>query len=87
MSGKAQVLTITKETQQVAQYLQEKFQNLRVGGDGRDIQSPAEWSLEYLIECDLAANIIWRAFQHQSKSSIFLLRNEPVIMKGMYRFN
>lgn len=71
MFGKAQVLAITKDTEQVAQYLQKKFQNLRVGGDGRDVPSPAEWSLEYLIESDLAANIIWRAFQNRSKSSLF----------------
>jgi len=71
MFGKAQVLEITEDTEDVARYLQDKFQNLRVGGDGKDIQSPTKWSLEYFIEADLAANIIWKAFQNQSEFCTF----------------
>ena len=66
MFGQQEALAITKGMEQVAQYMQDKFQNLRVSGDGTDIWSPTEWSLEYLIEVDLAANSIWRSFQNQS---------------------
>ena len=66
MFGQQEALAITKETEQVARYMQDKFQNLQVSGDGTDIRSLTEWSLEYLIEVDLAANIIWRSFQNQS---------------------
>ena len=87
MFGQQEALAITKETEQVARYMQDKFQNLRVSGDGTDIRSPTEWSLEYLIEVDLAANIIWRSFQNQSKLSKIFPLHDSVVLTKEYRFN
>jgi hypothetical protein len=70
MSGQQRALAITKDTEQVAQYLGAMFKDLQEQGTGSDLMVPMEWGLEYLIEVDLAANVMWRAFQNQSKQSI-----------------
>ena len=67
MSGQEEALAVAQKTEMVAQYLCKKFHNLQVRGYDTDLLPPMEWSLEYLMEVDLAANIIWRAFQNQSK--------------------
>ena|ERR1700684_762788 len=67
MSGQQEALAVTQETEMVAQYLCKKFHNLRVRGYDTEVLPPMQWSLEYLMEVDLAANIIWRAFWNQSK--------------------
>lgn len=70
MSGQQRALAIMKDTEQVAQYLGARFKNLREKGTGSDLMVPFEWSLEYLIEVDFAADVMWRAFQNQSEQYI-----------------
>lgn len=67
MSSHLDALAVAHKTEQVAQYLRKKFHNLWVQGYDTDLVPPMEWSLDYLMEVDLAANIIWKAFQNQSK--------------------
>ena len=59
MSGQEEALAVAQKTEMVAQYLCKKFHNLRVQGYDTDLLPPMEWSLEYLMEADLAANIQW----------------------------
>ena len=67
MSHQQEALAVAQETEMVAQYLCKKFHNLQVRGYDTDLLPPMEWTLEYLMEVDLAANVIWRAFQNRSK--------------------
>jgi hypothetical protein len=69
MSQRHQAQALADDTQRVAEYLASKFNCLRGLGCKRDLVVPAGWSLDYLIEVDLAANVMLRAFRNRSNTS------------------
>lgn len=52
------------ETRQVSTYLKAKFALLQSGASDT-LTVPVTWSLEYLIEVDLVANVLHKAYHNE----------------------
>jgi len=57
-------------TDKVAKYLRRKFDSLQTHSNEL-VDMPPSWNLDYLIEVDLAANILYRAYNNQGISFFF----------------
>jgi len=52
------------DTDKVAQYLRIKFSHLQTGSNEL-MGVPPSWSLEYLTEVDLVANVLYQAYNNR----------------------
>jgi hypothetical protein len=66
MQELSQSLPIVRLTDRVATYMNQKVRSILMEGDIH-VPFPREWSLQLLIDCDLAATVIAEAFQNRSE--------------------
>ena len=71
MQESSQSLPIVRLMDQVATYMNHKFQAILRKEDVH-VPFPQEWSLQLLIDCDLAATVIAEAFQNCGEGHIVL---------------
>jgi len=72
MEGYNPSLPILRLTDRVATYMNRKFMAI-INKEERHVPFPNEWSIQLLIDCDLATNVIFEAFQNRSIIIILLV--------------
>lgn len=69
MQESSESLPILRLTERVATYMTMKFQAM-IRREDIPIPVPKEWSLQLLIDCDLAVTVIAEAFENRGKRHV-----------------
>ena len=71
-------------TDEVSKYLRLKFSRLQTCSTEL-VHVPPRWSLDYLTEVDLAANILYQAYQNQGTFGVLIPKMDLIVIGSSHR--